>query len=391
MWWWLAACGVLPGDERSTWVTLCDGCFSTTTTSTTSPIGTTQLVEIDGDDVAVLATWYGDWRHPMGEVLVSIDDLDGDGLRDAWVSGTGEVLRTSDLGEAVHAWMTPRPLPVGDLDGDGAVDLALVGERSVVPGAELRAGGTFEEGSWAWSGEPAAVYGAPDLDGDGLGETAWLGPDPDVADGFLLHLHPGAAATDGFAPEESLQTLHIAEGRGGAFDLGDLDGDGVGELGLADGELLHVWSGAALAAGAIEELALISAQGDASGTSFDVARLGDVDDDGTPDLAIAVLGGPYGPVVVLSGAGLDGTVELAELTWLTGGALAIDAADLDGDAKSELLVTTTRHEVYLGSELGGVGVGPAWSWSDGASASLAGVGADGVLLAWVGEPLAFGR
>lgn len=388
--WWLLACGVSeePTGGRTP-ITLCDGCGTSSTW--TGPIGTAQLVEVTERDVAVLATWYGYQSRPMGEAVAPLDDLDGDGLRDVWVSGPAVVLRSSDAGAVVHAFMERQPRSIGDLDGDGAIDLALMGGMSVVPGAELLAGGTFDEGSWVWSGEPAAGYGAPDLDGDGLGESVWIQPDPVVSDGFLLHLLPGALATDGFSPDESLYTLQAPAGGRGAFDLGDLDADGVGELGVADDEALHVWSGAGLALGEIDELARIVAAGAAAGTSFDVVRLGDVDDDGTGDLAVAVLGGSQGPVVVLSGAALRGSLELAGLTWLSGGATAIDAADLDGDGKSELLVTTTRNQVYLGSELAREGVGPAWSWSMGTSASLAGLAPDGALLAWVGNPFALGR
>lgn len=265
--------------------------------------------------------------------------------------------------------------PIGDLNGDGVPELAVTSWNDVDAFGELRGqvwilfldpDGTVRRRTLITAGRAGldlsrddalafsgSVTGIGDLDGDGV---------PDLAVGSLLALPPRGAGPSGavwilfLRPDgrvkgthriSAANTPHLAPGRtivqlGHAIaGLGDVDGDGRGDLAVAFAGL-----GPAVLGGHVPTDALIlflrrdgsvrrsrllpgaafgvSPLADPLGLGFPqptrfadaLAGLGDVDGDGTPDLAVGVPGDPneggvspgYGAVFVVR-LNPDGSVK----------------------------------------------------------------------------------
>ncbi len=204
----------------------------------------------------------------------------------------------------------------GDLDGDGALEVAVgapnagggKGSVSLLKGSDLAVLRTLK-GVAADDHLGASVGAVGDVDGDGFGELLVGVPDADLGgeDSGAAQLHSGASGTllASFAGAASGDHFGAA-----VSSAGDQDGDGVDDLlvgapqhdgpGVDAGQAtvvsgatrlpLHVWSGAT---------------GDNLGHAL--AGVGDVDGDGVPDVAIGSpladpLGIDSGLAQIVSGA-----------------------------------------------------------------------------------------
>ena len=187
----------------------------------------------DTDPVFSAHAWQAVGAEPgaeLGEALVAVDDIDGDGIADlvtvsseappapgsAWtlvvrsMSGaTGATLQThafpreaypADLHEVEMA-------AIGDLDGDGVREVVLVsplaaglGPTQATPVLRVLSGATLDVlQSWssaadmfAGGAEHVEVAAGPDLDGDGVPEV--LVGAPDAGPSGELHVLAGRAA-----------------------------------------------------------------------------------------------------------------------------------------------------------------------------------------------------
>ena len=280
----------------------------------TSPVAVTTL-DIDGDgrvDLAValeqdappgnllllLGRGDGTFDPPLafesanGPTRLAVSDMDGDGVDDlicsssfTRASAVGILFgsRQRDYG-AVHSFATgdnPLGLAIGDLDGDGKLDV-VTGDSSGGPPvpsdiAVLLGGGGGLGGvlsaPWLWPvGQVPTAIAQGDLDRDG---------------------HP------------DLVTANSADGT-----MSVLLADGHGGL-------------------------LPRRRYDVGGNPLSVV-LADLDNDGKTDAAIA----GYQFVSVLRGNG-DGTFQTAMATTISGVLAAIDAGDVNGDGRVDLLVGNT--------------------------------------------------
>ncbi|MEW6756013.1 MAG: FG-GAP-like repeat-containing protein, partial [Candidatus Latescibacterota bacterium] len=195
-------------------------------------------------------------RHDKGHSMVRVEgaDLDGDGRVDLAVA---QALRTRLFrgvdGERFEPWIERANCilaGVGDLDGDGDADLVT---KPYAEGDHDRPAEGRDWGAEAWlndghggfraerveAGRPGHWWPADlrDFDGDGQGELVWLQWDQYQAAGqarVQSGLRAGVWARVremAFSPPEELQRYAL---HGPVLALGDLDGDGVWELGLPE-------------------------------------------------------------------------------------------------------------------------------------------------------------
>ena len=135
------------------------------------------VLVLSGASREVLQVWIGEAGRPhFGHDLRSAGDVDGDGVGDVLV-GYERALRTEVRSGANGALLGSFDRPhsqvhaMGDLDGDGAADVLLSGEH-----LEVRAGrGGALLGGHPWTDEGRPFHAVGDLDGDGLTDGVLAG------------------------------------------------------------------------------------------------------------------------------------------------------------------------------------------------------------------------
>ena len=246
----------------------------------------------DGAADLVVSDYYDDL------VLVFAGPVE-DGISAA--DATASIVFSHGLGQ--------RPLDLegaADLDGDSIDDLALyLAPASSSGTACLQVFLGADDGSWAgamthadaWSTLTFSYAGyssdqdlaaGPDLDGDGLGELALAQEDTVV---LLASLSPGTHALADFAAatiETSDDEVEEAE-----IDFADIDGDGLAELIVGAYELdgysgmVSIFDGPLAGAYTLDHGDVVLHGGALSGTGYTVAGVGDVDADGLEDLLVS--------------------------------------------------------------------------------------------------------
>ena len=267
----------------------------------------------------------------LDAVAVALADADGDGFLEVAVAtdsgapvavfgGTPDGpatsptwLATDDLAAADLAW--------GDADGDGDLDLAVAhwGGASLFlwDGA---AGALEGTPGWSTAGTSACVEFA-DLDDDGAME--------------LIVCRSAVGATrvhdwmaGGYGEGTPIEDLS----RAGDVATADLDGDRLPELIFACGA-----SGLRLVRGTLSNLGVDETWSWTPGSSQSAVAVayGFLGSDGSPDLAVAVDGGPD---LVFEGSGLG---LRAEPTWVgptNSRSTAVSWGDADGDGDDDLAI-----------------------------------------------------
>ncbi|MFN7143158.1 MAG: FG-GAP-like repeat-containing protein, partial [Myxococcota bacterium] len=326
----------------------------------------------------------GATRDAAGRALLA-GDVDGDGVAELIVAGEANLTEVRvfagptgvapfDVPDARVHWDAGilSAWSVGDGNDDGAVDL-LVGHRAgdgavlaLVPGPIA---GDVAVADAAWSvAEAAETFGGVhlgDLDGDGVGDLAVGVPGYPLlpwGDGWTAGASPGVAylvlgpiGAPSLADADAVLYASGVDDRVGAgLARHDLDGDGAAELlATAGGALWGVpW---APGAGRVSDRAttVLTADGGIGGVG-----VGDLDGDGRGDVALGatgarddgVVGVLYGPLV----GAVDVAMADAAILGIPGGRFGGEVSvvpDLDGDGTDELVVRDSENR---GAFYGGV-------------------------------------
>ncbi len=266
----------------------------------------------------------------LGQALVAAGDVDGDGFDDLWAGVPGDTAGGVDAGAAL-LWRGP-------LQG-----AAPGGAHARLVGGEI--GGQVG----------LSVAGGADLDGDGLPDL--LAAAPSLETPAVALISGTSSGTQRFADAAARLTGGGPEGLfGRAMAAGDLDGDGFGDVIIAEqghdagrGRVL-VWAGPLAGPyGAASADGAWSGTAPRAGLGGALALIGDADGDGLPDLAVGApdddtAGVGAGAVVLLAGPAFGvGPAEglsrvLGRLAGDHAGTAVAGAGDRDGDGAPDILI-----------------------------------------------------
>lgn len=326
--------------------------------------GPSRIHLLSGRDGKRLRTWSEREASVsgLGRHMVAVSDVDGGGLPDlATTAGASAIVLSTETGRRIFE---PPGLEghvldvsnVGDVDGDGLVELALTFSRPR-PRVEIRSGsrGTLLHAITSLAPDRFPVVNELDRDWVvcALGDV-----DGDSVDDFAIGSAPG------WRSDEPLSTRHIGlvgaiSGRTGAelwvepgdFDhdrwpsalapLPDRDGDGAQDLALGAHGRIELRSG---------RTGTLLAQADGpprTDWGEFLRAAGDVDGDGTTDLLVVCTnpntrsGKPFptgGYFELLSGVDLS-AVHQAPLQCSAGIDQILPADDGDGDSRADLVLS----------------------------------------------------
>src|SRR3989442_717046 len=235
--------------------------------------------------------------------------------------------------------LDPSSVAVGDFNGDGVLDLAVVNGGSGTVSVLLGNGdGSFRA---APNIDMVAISVAVgDLNGDGIPDLAVVPSGanfPSGANSVSVLLGNGDGT---FQAARNFATLST---RPFSAAVGDFNGDGVPDLAVAGGVDLETSSISVLLGNG--DGTFQAARGFATGSHARSVAVGDFNGDGVPDLAVANAGSDS--VSVLLGNG-DGSFQAA-LTFTVGkNPRSVAVGDFNGDGMADL--AGANRGSYTGSE-----------------------------------------
>jgi VCBS repeat protein/FG-GAP repeat protein len=255
----------------------------------------------------------------------------------------GEEPAVSD--QKLAAGIGPSSVSIADVNGDGQNDVVLSVDDTASPGARV----FYQESPGAFSGAKVVGAGAPpasvvvgDVDGDGLLDLLMTIKKPSE-DGKLLVFHQmGQAGTHrGVIPAEADEVIPVGNDLPGLIQVADFDGDGRQDVLVANRVLNSVRLFLQKGECGLDEPQLLQHE---QSPSTDIAVL-DVDGDGRKDFLGSLINTPQGAgrvVVLFQRPGRPFTLHDSEWFHLVpqaAGVHSMIADDLNGDGHDDLLIT----------------------------------------------------
>lgn len=298
---------------------------------------------------------------------IVIADLDGDGkpdlamtdLRNHTVSVFQNIsvsgsLTAGSFGPKVTfaAGGAPTGIAVGDLDGDGKPDIVVTNatDNTLSVFRNTSSVGSINSGSFT-AGFTLPTLADPelvsigDLDGDGKADLIVSGYNSNGLSVFRNVSVRGSLLASSFAARVDLVTDNVS-----SLAVGDLDGDGKPDLVATNyqSKKISVWQNRATAGS-------ISTSSFAPPVSFVTAgkpvsvAIGDLDEDGKPDLVVA---SSSDTVLVFRNTSAIGSINsgsfAASVSFITANTPHnIVISDLDGDGKPDLAIVSTGSTVSI--------------------------------------------
>ena len=301
-----------------------------------------------------------DFTTETNPYSVAMGDLDGDGKADLVVansnsytvsvyrntSSSGSIGLGSFAAKVDFATGTfPISVALGDLDGDGKPDLAVLnsGSYTVSVYRNTATSGSIVPGSFAaevdfLTGANPRSVALGDLDGDGKPDLAVANSGSNTVSVLRNTATSGSISTGSFAAKVNFTTGTTPN----SVAIGDLDGDGKPDLAVASvvSNTVSVYHNTATS-GSISTGSFAAKVDFTTGDTPISVALGDLDGDGKPDLAVANSGSNTVSVArntATSGSIVPGSFA-AKVDFTTGSyPLSVALGDLDGDGKPDLTV-----------------------------------------------------
>jgi hypothetical protein len=285
--------------------------------------------------------------------LVAVADFNGDGKPDLAVNVNGNalgvLLNTTAAGSATVSFAAPQtfagigPMVVGDFNDDGKPDLAVNvnGTVSVFLNSTPAGSATVSFAApQTFAGGGSGPLAVGDLNGDGkldlVGINAGTYQEPATTVLVLLNTTATRSNTATFAAPQTIDVGVVPA----AVAVGDFNDDGWPDLAVVgQGGAAVLLNTRSRVAGTV---VLTAAQTFAAGQSPDGVAVGDFNGDGRPDLAVT--NGLSGTVSLLLDATLAGATTASftgQQTFSTAGDLpsALALADFNGDSKPDVVAT----------------------------------------------------